>query len=122
MVHVGPGQRLERAGDRDAGVVDQGVEQLGELAVERGEVLGVGDVELDRRDQLGLRGQLLGGDVGADAAVHPPTRVGQADGDGAADAAAGAGHEDGSSAHAPTLAQTGLRAASSAVLESGSLA
>ena len=38
-------------------------------AVERGQVFGDGDVELDRRDQVGLRGQLLGGDVGADAAA-----------------------------------------------------
>jgi hypothetical protein len=117
----GPGQRLARAADSDAGVVDQGIEPTRELAVECGQVRGDGDVELDRHDQLGLLGQPLGRDVGPETGVHPPSRTGQAPSDGAADAAAGAGAQNGPRAHGPTLAPIGRGAAGSAVLELCSL-
>ena len=56
VVHVGPGQCLKGAGDADAGVVDQGVEPLRKLALERSQVLRNSDVELDRSDQVDNHG------------------------------------------------------------------
>ena len=92
--------RLERPGDDDPRVVDDGVEPGSERAGQRRDLRGVSDVEDDRAHRASGRPDVRRGAQGVavlrapDAGVDLPAALGEAQRDDAPDAAAGAGDED----------------------------
>ncbi len=88
-------QPLDRSADEYARVVDDGVERRRERGVECRHLLGIGDVERDRRDAAGALGcQRDAVGLAAHAAEDVPAGIGEAQGDGATDAARGTGDQN----------------------------
>ena len=84
---------LHRAGHDDAGVVDDGVEAAGQCRGQRGDLVGVGHVEHDRRDALGRERVAVLAAAHAGDDVPPGGR--EMEGGGASDPARGTGDEHG---------------------------